>query len=423
VNDKTICVIGLGYIGLPTAAMFATHGARVIGVDVNEGVLSVLNSGDVHIEETGLRMLVRDAMQSGNLVVRREPEPADAFIIAVPTPFHKDKTADLRAVTNAAESVIPHVRKGNIVILESTSPPGTTMRLVKPILERSGLVAGKDFSLAYSPERVLPGQILKELTENARVIGGIDTRSAEASRDLYAAFVTGEIRLTDATTAEMAKLMENTFRDVNIALANEFSLIAETVGIDVWEAIEIANRHPRVRILRPGPGVGGHCIAVDPWFLVEAAPREARLIRQARLVNDSMPHHVADLVMRAAGTERSPTVACLGLTYKADVDDTRESPAVEVVELLVSRGAFPKVYDPHVKAWQAKGTYQAQSIEDAIRDADAALILVEHAEFLAMNAEAFKGMRGRTIIDTRACIAPDALRNAGFSVVLLGSSR
>lgn len=422
-NAKTICVIGLGYIGLPTAAMFATHGTRVIGVDVDEGVLSVLNSGDVHIEEIGLRMLVQDAMQTGNLAVRREPEPADAFIIAVPTPFHKDKTADLRAVTNAAESVIPHVRKGNLVILESTSPPGTTVRLVKPILERSGLVVGRDLSLAYSPERVLPGQILKELTENARVIGGIDARSAEASRDLYATFVTGEIRLTDATTAEMAKLMENTFRDVNIALANEFSLIAEAVGIDVWEAIDIANRHPRVRILRPGPGVGGHCIAVDPWFLVEAAPREARLIRQARLVNDSMPHHVVDLVMHGADTGRPPIVACLGLTYKADVDDTRESPAVEVVELLVSRGAFPKVYDPHVKTWQSKGTYHAQSIEDAIRDTDTALVLVDHAEFRTMNAEAFKGMRGRTIIDTRACIAPDALRNAGFSVVLLGSSR
>ena len=279
---KRICVLGLGYIGLPTACTFATNGLQVIGVDVNVRVVETLKRGEIHIHEPGLRSIVEEAIKSGNLQVTTTPEEADAFIIAVPTPFYEDKTgdyngetyklADMRAVTSAAEAIMPHLRKGNLVVLESTSPPRTTVDLLLPILEKSGLKAGKDFHLVYSPERVLPGQILRELIENARVIGGITPESAQAGHDLYAIFVRGEIIKTDATTAEMVKLMENTYRDVNIAIANEFSRLADRLGVDVWEAISLANRHPRVRILSPGPGVGGHCISVDPWFLVETAP-------------------------------------------------------------------------------------------------------------------------------------------------------
>jgi UDP-N-acetyl-D-mannosaminuronic acid dehydrogenase len=272
VKFSKICVVGLGYIGLPTAGTFAAHGAKVVGVDVNPHVVETLQNGGLHIQEPGLRSIVEAAFQSGNLTIVSKPVEADAFIIAVPTPIHPDKTADLSFVTSAAESIRPVLRKGNLVVLESTSPPRTTQDIVRPILEQSGLNAGKDFLLAYSPERVLPGQILRELIENARVIGGVDKASAEAGRDLYGMFVRGEIVLTDATTAETVKLMENTFRDVNIALANELLRLAERYGVNVWEAIAIANRHPRVDILNPGPGVGGHCISVDPWFLVESAP-------------------------------------------------------------------------------------------------------------------------------------------------------
>ena len=296
---KKICILGLGYIGLPTAAMFATHGMKVNGVDINKKIVDVLNNGDIHIKEPGLKSLVQAAIKSENLSVNCQPEPADAFIIAVPTPFKHDeygeyegkryKLADMGAVTSAAEAIIPHLRQGNLVILESTSPPKTTIELVAPILEKSGLIAGEDFYLAYSPERVLPGQILRELIENDRVIGGINLTSAEKGKELYATFVKGNIVLTDSTTAEMVKLMENTFRDVNIAIANEFSQLADRFGVDVWEAISIANRHPRVNILKPCIGVGGHCISVDPWFLVEAAPDQANLIYWSRQANDAQP--------------------------------------------------------------------------------------------------------------------------------------
>lgn len=418
---KTICILGLGYIGLPTASMFATHGMRVIGVDINSHIVQVLNGGEVHIEEVGLKTIVQAAMKSGSLVVKSAPESADVFIIAVPTPINPDKTADMRAVVSATESILPHLRAGNLVVLESTSPPRTTVDLVKPVLERSGLKAGQDFLLAYSPERVLPGQILKELVENARVIGGIDRASAEAGRDLYAAFVKGEIVLTDATTAEMVKLMENTFRDVNIALANEFALIAEKLDVNVWEAIDIANRHPRVKILRPGPGVGGHCIAIDPWFLVEVAPEEARLVCQARLVNDGMPNHVVETAKRVLiGIER-PVVACLGLTFKPDVDDTRESPAVEIVQELIAAGYIVRTFDPHVNEMPVLVEHMVASMPEAVKGADAAIILVDHTEFRSLTPEAFAGLRGRVLVDTRNCLRHANWKQAGFEVVTLGA--
>ncbi len=322
-----ICILGLGYIGLPTASMFAANGVEVVGVDTNPNVLETLKAGRLHIHEPGLGEVLEKALASGNLSVAPAPEPADAFLIAVPTPFYEHETgeyggqtykkADMRAVTSATEAIVPHLRKGNLVVLESTSPPRTTVDLVVPILEKSGLKAGSDFYIAYSPERVLPGQILRELVENARVVGGLTPASAQAGADLYSVFVRGQIHQTDATTAEMVKLMENTYRDVNIAIANEFSRLAERFGVDVWEAIQLASLHPRVKILHPGPGVGGHCISVDPWFFVETAPDLAQLILKARQVNDAQPHFVVEKARQALGGDlNGKRIAALGLAYK-----------------------------------------------------------------------------------------------------------
>jgi UDP-N-acetyl-D-mannosaminuronic acid dehydrogenase len=429
-NFEKICVMGLGYIGLPTASTFATHGVHVVGVDVNPQVISTLRNGGLHIHEPGLRTLVQAALGSGNLTVSEKPELADAFIIAVPTPFYDDRRADLRAVTSATEAIVPYLRKGNLVLLESTSPPRTTVDLLKPILERSGLRAGEDFYLAYSPERVLPGQILRELIENARVVGGVNPASADAARDLYAVFVKGEIIPTDATTGEMVKLMENTCRDVNIALANEFSRLAERFGVNVWEAIALANRHPRINILRPGPGVGGHCISVDPWFLVEAAPDLTPLILTSRKVNDSQPHYVLRLVQRALGAgeaEKSLTgcrVACLGLAYKPDVDDLRESPAIEVVHLLTGAGAEVKAYEPFRKDAQIEGINSVPSLEEAVQEADAVLLLVAHQVFKELNPEQLKPqLRKAVLVDTVGIANSTQWRGAGFQVYRLGDTK
>jgi UDP-N-acetyl-D-mannosaminuronic acid dehydrogenase len=421
VDFETICVLGLGYIGLPTASTFATHGMRVVGVDVNRRVVEVLHNGEVHIHEPGLRTLVQAAFRSGNLRVSQEPEDADAFIIAVPTPIKADKTADLSYVVAAGESIVPHLKAGNLVVLESTSPPCTTLDVVGPILEKSDLIAGVDFHLAYSAERVLPGKILSELIENARVMGGIDRASAEACRDLYRIFVRGEIALTDATTAEMVKLMENTFRDVNIAIANEFARQADQFGVDVWEAIRFANLHPRISILKPGPGVGGHCISVDPWFLVEAAPDRSQLIHQARLVNDSQPAYVFDLIESAVGSLKGKRVAALGLAYKADVDDLRESPAIEVVRLLVDAGAEVVTYEPYLLGAAVAGAESSQSLDAALQGADIVVLLVDHEMFHDLDPSAVADlMAGKLAVDTRGIWKRDAWRKAGFNLRVIG---
>ena len=417
----SLCVLGMGYIGLPTACTFASNGLGVIGVDVNRRVVEVLRNGEIHIQEPGLRALVQAAFGSGNLRVAEHPEPADAFVIAVPTPIRDDKRADLSAVRAAAEAIAGQLRPGNLVVLESTSPPRTTVDVLAPILERSGLRAGTDFYLAYSPERVLPGQILRELIENARVIGGINRASAEAGRDLYAVFVRGEILLTDATTAEMVKLMENTYRDVNIAVANEFARLAERFGVDVWEAIALANRHPRVDILRPGPGVGGHCISVDPWFLVEAAPDETALIRQARDVNDEQPGRVVARLRSALDGLAGKKLAVLGLAYKADVDDLRESPALEVAARLAAEGASVQTYEPNAPSVTAAGARAAASLEAALEGADALILLVDHRALAQLPpAQAASRMRGRVVFDSRGVLPRAAWEQAGFTVHVLG---
>lgn len=420
----TLCIVGLGYIGLPTAAMFSSHGLEVVGYDVNTSVVEALNKGEILIEEPGLEEVVKAAVESGKLTASTTPPVAEAYIIAVPTPIADDHTADMRAVRAATRSLIPVIRKGCLVVLESTSPPGTTMNLVKPILEESGLKAGVDFHLAFSPERVLPGLILQELVNNDRVVGGIDEASAIKAQDLYKTFVKGTITRTDPTTAEMVKVMENTFRDVNIALANEFALICEKLGINVWEAIAMANKHPRVNVLKPGPGVGGHCIAVDPWFLVEAAPEEAKLINQARHINEGMPDHVMNLVAAGlgAGDAASKTVACFGLTFKPDIDDTRESPALHIAQRLVAAGYQVKTHDPHVAGTPVEGAIHAATAAEALDGADLLLLLVDHKEFRSLSPEVASVVRGKAVVDTRNLLDKAAWIAAGFTVRTIGAA-
>lgn len=429
---KRICVLGMGYIGLPTAAMFATHGFHVTGVDVNAQTVDILNSGEIHIEEPGLENVVQTAIVSGHLVVRERPEPADVFILAVPTPIvgHDVATSDgnsqraiphaqMSYVRAATQSIVPHLKKGDLVILESTSPPETTEKIVVPILESCGLKVGEDLYVAHCPERVLPGRILEELVSNDRVIGGITPESAALAQELYAAFVQGPIFLTDATTAEMVKLMENTYRDVNIALANELAQVAETVGINVWEAIDLANRHPRVNIHKPGPGVGGHCIAVDPWFIAAAAPEITPLIQTARGVNDAMPSHVVALVKRAVEGVEQPVIACLGLAYKSDVDDIRESPSIEVVKLLEKDFAV-RSYDSHVPLTEKSPASQVSSLEVAVKGADCVVLLTDHKEFREMQPDALIGFEGKVVVDTRNILSAEAWSRAGITVQTLG---
>lgn len=433
-NFQKVCVLGLGYIGLPTASTLATHGVKVIGVDINKHVIETLQNGNIHIHEPGLRTMVESALGSGNLIVSLQPQEADAFLIAVPTPFYEDnygeyegrkyRRADMRAVTSATEAIIPYLRKGNLVVLESTSPPRTTVDLIQPILERSGLKAGTDFYLCYSPERVLPGQILRELIENARVVGGITAESAEAGCALYATFVRGEIIATDATTAEMVKLMENTTRDVNIALANEFGRLSDKFGVDVWEAISLANRHPRINILSPGPGVGGHCISVDPWFFVEMAPELTPLIYHARQVNDAQPRFVLEKVKQTLGSLKGKKIAALGLAYKPDVDDLRESPAAEVVHLLQEEGAQVKAWEPFKPDANLDGIPMATSLEAAIEDADAVILLVKHTEFTKLNPATFASQtNSRVLIDCVNGWDSELWQDAGFRVTRLGAAK
>jgi UDP-N-acetyl-D-mannosaminuronic acid dehydrogenase len=418
----TICVLGLGYIGLPTASMFALSGNDVIGVDPSPRVQASLQRGLASIDEPELQTLVTAAINSGRLRVQTQPEPADAFIIAVPTPLDPGSNrADLTFVERAARDILPLLRRGNLVVLESTVPPGTTRDVLAPILAESGLQPGRDIHLAHCPERVLPGRILVELEQNDRLAGGLTPECAARAADLYCSFAKGAIMRTDATTAEMVKVMENTYRDVNVALANEFALIAERIGVNVWEAIRLANHHPRVNVLKPGPGVGGHCIAVDPWFLVSAAPEQARLIRASREVNDGMPEHVLDRL--AALVEPPAPIALLGVTYKAEVDDIRESPALRVAELAVERGYAVRVCDPHLKPGTPGLPAPLVPLEQALRDAEAIVLLVDHRAFQELDIDlAASLLNGRRILDARNALDRVAWQSRGFEVSVLGTS-
>jgi UDP-N-acetyl-D-mannosaminuronic acid dehydrogenase len=411
-NFETISVVGLGYIGLPTAAAFAARRKKVIGVDVNQHAVDTINRGEIHIVEPELDMLVRAAVSQGYLRATTTPEPADAFLIAVPTPFFDGNKPDLSYIEAASRAVAPVLKKGDLIVLESTSPVGATARMaewmaeIRPDLTFPHQVGEvSDVRVAHCPERVLPGHVIRELVENDRVIGGVTDRCSEAARTLYQVFVQGECITTDARTAEMCKLTENAFRDVNIAFANELSLICDRLDINVWELIKLANRHPRVNILQPGPGVGGHCIAVDPWFIVDSAPEHARLIRAARNVNDGKPHWVIEQVERAAKRFREPVIACLGLAFKANIDDLRESPAVEIATQL--SGHFPgqvMAVEPNIRELPKAlvDVLRLCDLRMALADADVIVILVDHTQFKQIDPIR---LQAKVVVDTRGLLS------------------
>lgn len=416
-NFETISVIGLGYIGLPTAAVFAARKVKVIGVDVNETAVATINRGDIHIVEPELDMLVHAAVTQGYLRATTTPEPADAFLIAVPTPFKEGHEPDLSYIEAASHAIAPVLKQGNLVILESTSPVGATEAMASWLAEaRPDLTFPQshgeesDVRIAHCPERVLPGHVLRELVENDRIIGGLTSKCSAAATALYKIFVEGECILTDARTAEMCKLTENSFRDVNIAFANELSIICDKLGINVWELIRLANRHPRVNILQPGPGVGGHCIAVDPWFIVSKTPEEARLIRTAREVNDGKPEWVIDKVTTAIGkflsdnpskTAMDVTVACFGLAFKPDIDDLRESPALAIAQKIVAiHPGKTQIVEPNIEELPEGKLSGCELVETkhALEAADIIVLLVDHKTFKNI---APKTLEGRQLVDSR----------------------
>lgn len=381
-EKKVVTVIGLGYIGLPTAALLASKGHTVLGMDVNTYAVDTINRGEIHIVEPDLDTYVSSAVAKGLLSAHTSVQPADVYMLCVPTPFHSGgeiPTPNIDYVLQAAKSAAPHIKDNDIVILESTSPVGTT-RLVLEVLRDAGVDITK-ISVAYCPERVLPGNIMRELIENDRVIGGVDEQSTHAVADFYRSFVTGEILETDDATAEMCKLTENSFRDVNIAFANELSMICGNNGINVWDLIRLANHHPRVDILNPGTGVGGHCIAVDPWFIVSSDPVNAKIIKQARLVNDTKPKWVVEKIITEANKSglNSVRIACLGLSFKPNIDDLRESPAVEVVDSLKAKGFSVACVEPNIGASEK---YDLVDLSSALSEYDLVAILVGHNEFI-----------------------------------------
>lgn len=409
---KTIAVIGLGYVGLPTAAVFASHGLKVLGVDVDRRKVDLVNQGKAPIVEPDLETLIKGCVSAGMLEASTTPNAADAFIIAVPTPFTATKEPDLTYVEAATRAIAPFVAKGNLVIVESTSPVGTTEQVsawlatARPDLSFPHAAGeGADVQIAHSPERVLPGRVLLELVANDRVIGGISRRCAERAARLYRLAVHGECLLTTARTAELVKLAENAYRDVNIAFANELSLVCKRLGINVWETIELANHHPRVNVLKPGPGVGGHCIAVDPWFIVASAPNETDLIRAARKVNDAQPGSVVSDILDAARSRKVSVIACLGLAYKADIDDMRESPSVAVVRDLAQAGGLrllvvePNVDDLPEQIAGLPGVEMA-ALDEAVRLADVVVLLTDHRPFAQIDRAKLES-EGKTVIDTR----------------------
>nr|WP_179429753.1 UDP-N-acetyl-D-mannosamine dehydrogenase [Spelaeicoccus albus] len=390
---KQVCVVGLGYIGLPTAAVIAQQGVSVVGVDLNAATVDAVSRGEVPFAEPDLGTTVAGAVSTGNLRASRVPEPADAYIVAVPTPVTESHDADLRHIDAAAASIAPHLSGGELIVLESTSPPGTTARLAervlaeRPDLSLEGAPESSVVYFAHCPERVLPGRIMIEIVTNDRIVGGLNDGATERASDLYGLFTKGELLRTDAVTAEMSKLVENSFRDVNIAFANELSIISDKLNIDVGELIRLANHHPRVNILNPGPGVGGHCIAVDPWFIVSKAPEESRMIRMAREVNDAKPQFVVNKIVEAARKFDKPTIAVLGLAFKANVDDLRGSPAVEITRLLAEILPDAKVLavEPHVDelpdALVSFENVELVEAGEALADANILVKLTGHAAF------------------------------------------
>lgn len=406
---EKVCVVGLGYIGLPTAAFIASKGVHVTGVDVNSKFVESINKGEVPFFEPGFDVLLKRVVEEGYLVAQTEQIEADAYIVCVPTPFKENHKVDTKFINAAVKAMAPHLRPGALVVLESTSPPGTTENMANYILElRPDLSLDEDdenaIFVAHCPERVLPGQIMEEMENNDRVIGGLTPRGTQLGVDLYGTFCTAELLQTNATTAEMAKLTENSFRDVNIAFANELSLISDRLGIDVWELIDLANHHPRVDILQPGPGVGGHCIAVDPWFIVSSVPEESKIIKTAREVNDGKPEWVMSKVTKALKGLDAPVVAALGIAFKNDIDDLRESPSLNIVKRLGEENPEldVRVVEPNVDelpdSLSAIANVKKQDLQGAVAEADLILLLVNHKEFLALDPSV---LDDKTVIDTK----------------------
>ncbi len=414
-----ICVLGQGYIGLPTSLLLANNGHEVVGIDVNKRVVETLKAGKMPFEEKGFQELLDEAISKKAFRAESFVEEADVFLVAVPTPFDSEmRMADLKYVVSACEMIAPQLRKGNLVIIESTIPPKTCEKQVRYILEKSDLKMCEDFYISHCPERAIPGNTQQEMVYNDRVIGGVDEKSTQLTADLYSSFVKGNLHLTTSTTAEMIKLMENTFRDVNIALANEFAQIADDYGIDVWKAIEIANKHPRVNILKPGPGVGGHCIAIDPWFLTENS-NNSSLIMMSRQINDSMPHYVLKIVKDMLAGIENPTITVFGVAYKGDIADTRATPAKKFIKLAEKEGFKVKIYDPFVKEW----SYPIMGLEEAVEGSDCIVVLTDHSEFGEMEPKKFcDRMFKLNIFDARNIINKDSWEKAEFNIVIIGNN-
>lgn len=402
-----VSVVGLGYTGLPTAAFIAASGVRVVGVDTDHRRVALINSGTPPFSEPDFETLLADVVKRGNLSAQAETPYAEAYVIAVPTPFDSSHEIDMRYIYAAASNIASQLRGGELIVLESTSPPGTTQRLADHVLElRPDLTLHEHqpntIYFSHAPERVLPGSIMKEMLTNNRVIGGLTPRAAYITKDLYATFACGEISTTDASTAEMVKLTENTFRDVNIALANELSMVCDKLGINIWHLIDLANQHPRVDLLQPGPGVGGHCVAVDPWFIISAAPEQTRLLRAARTANDAKPEYIVQKVVAAVRKKKEAKVACFGLTFKADVDDLRNSPAIEIIDGLCASLPSTTILatDPHVSELPTNlsvhKNLRLTPVDLALSTADIVLILVAHEEFRAFT---HNQLRGKVKID------------------------
>jgi len=398
-----LCTVGLGYIGLPTSIMFAKHNVDVVGVDVKPEVIESLNNGHIHIEEPGLQEVLTEVIDKGSFRAALVPEEADVFIISVPTPNNDDlyKSCDLTYVLSAVKSIVPLLRKGNVVIVESTIAPRSMDDHVRPMIEQAGLTVGEDIFLVHCPERVLPGQILDELVNNNRIVGGVTPACTEAGAKVYATFVKGEIIKTTAKTAEMSKLMENTFRDVNIALANELTKVCNELEINALDVIEMANKHPRVNLHTPGPGVGGHCLAVDPYFIVATAPETAQLINLSRSINTGMPSYVVNSINHLMKQVNGKKISLFGLTYKGNVDDVRESPAMEIYEMLVEQNLFDVcAFDPHVEA-----EFVEKDMQVAVKDSDLIVILSDHNEFKQLPYQQLDGMKHKRIFDTKNVVA------------------
>ena len=391
-----IVVIGTGYVGLPLAIMLAYSGYEVIGVDIEENIISAINKDVLHLAEEDIKRMFQEPQVKKNLRAQKTPCEADVFVISVPTPLdEKKRIADLSQVIVATESVLPYLRSGNLVIVESTVPPLTCKEIIAPLLEKTGLKIGQEVFLCHCPERILPGNVFEEIVHNDRVIGGLDDRASQMAREVYASFVKGNLYLTDDVTAELVKLMENTYRDVNIALANEFAAVAEGLGVDIMQAIELVNKHPRVDVLSPSIGTGGHCIPIDPWFIKQVDPVNSRLIHTARLINDDVPLKIAAKIRNALRDMKNPRIVALGITYKPDTYDVRNSPALRIIDLLKADGYEVEAYDP-----LAEG-YQYSSAKDIAKGADCLVVLVEHQpikEDLARNEVEIKSVMRHPLI-------------------------